>query len=198
MSLYRLNISLWHQSRTRECGWIFAGKKRKNNAFQLKSSFTLHSIVSTKLVWVVSWNKVITLHKTLPTTDICSIWHQKIRNSPSNNTRQSELATIHSWRHCACFPFCPASSLAHIKAYVDVVFGPRNGEESTYISVFCPGLKKGTVLLEGKGHLRARNYILRVLLCTELHFEGTFVRRIVIRRKKIIILLVQYSKHIFG
>ena len=51
-------------------------------------------------------------------------------------------------------------------------------------AVFCPGLKKGTVLLEGKGHFRARNYILRALVCAELHFEGTFVRRIVIRRKK--------------
>ena len=64
--------------------------------------------------------------------------------------------------------------------------------------VFCPGLKKGTVLLEGKGHFRARNYILRALLHAELHFEGTFVRGIVIRRKKMIILLVQYSNHIFG
>ena len=44
--------------------------------------------------------------------------------------------------------------------------------------VFCPGLKKGTVLLEGKGHFRARNYILRALLRAELHFEGTFVRGI--------------------
>ena len=52
-------------------------------------------------------------------------------------------------------------------------------------SVFCPGLKKGTVLLEGKGHFRARNYILRALLRAELHFEGTFVRGIVIRRKKL-------------
>ena len=46
-------------------------------------------------------------------------------------------------------------------------------------TVFCPGLKKGTVLLEGKGHFRARNYILRALLRAELHFEGTFVRGIV-------------------
>ena len=65
-------------------------------------------------------------------------------------------------------------------------------------AVFCPGLKKGMVLPEGKGHFRARNYILRALLRAELHFEGTFVRGIVIRRKKIIILLVQYSNHIFG
>ena len=65
-------------------------------------------------------------------------------------------------------------------------------------AVFCPGLKKGTVLLEGKGHFRARNYILRALLRAELHYEGTFVRGIVIRRKKFIILLVQYSNHIFG
>ena len=65
--------------------------------------------------------------------------------------------------------------------------------------MFCPGLKKGTVLLEGKGHFRARNYILRAVLRAELHFEGTFVHGIVrIRRKKIIILLVQYSSHIFG
>ena len=66
-----------------------------------------------------------------------------------------------------------------------------NTECNGYMSVFCPGLKKGTVLLEGKGHFRARNYILRALLHAELHFEGTFVRGIVIRRKKIIILLVQ-------
>ena len=45
--------------------------------------------------------------------------------------------------------------------------------------MFCPGLKKGTVLLEGKGHFRARNYILRALLRAELHFEGTFVCGIV-------------------
>ena len=30
-------------------------------------------------------------------------------------------------------------------------------------SVFCPGLKKGTVLLEEKGHFCSRNYILRAL-----------------------------------
>ena len=64
--------------------------------------------------------------------------------------------------------------------------------------VFCPGLKKGTMLFEGKGHFRARNYILRALLRAELHFVGTFVRGIVMRRKQIIILLVQYSNHIFG
>ena len=46
------------------------------------------------------------------------------------------------------------------------------------------------MLLEGKGHFRARNYILRALLRAELHFEGTFVRGIVIRRKKILILLI--------
>ena len=55
---------------------------------------------------------------------------------------------------------------------------------ATY-AVFCPGLKKGTVLLEGKGHFRARNYILRALLRAELHFEGTFVHGIVTRRKKL-------------
>ena len=65
-------------------------------------------------------------------------------------------------------------------------------------TVFCPGLKKDTVLLEGKGHFRVRNYILRALLHTELHFEGTFVRGIVIMRKKMVILLVQCSNHIFG
>ena len=43
------------------------------------------------------------------------------------------------------------------------------------------------MLLEGKGHFRARNYILRALLRAELHFEGTFVHGIVIRRKQIII-----------
>ena len=63
-------------------------------------------------------------------------------------------------------------------------------------AVFCPGLKKGAVLLEGKGHFHMRNYILRSLLRAELHFEGTFVHGIVIRRKKIIILLVQYSNRI--
>ena len=47
-----------------------------------------------------------------------------------------------------------------------------------HCAVFCPGLKKGTLLLEGKGHFCARNYILRELLRAELHFEGTFVRGI--------------------
>ena len=56
--------------------------------------------------------------------------------------------------------------------------------------MFCPGLKKGTVLLKGKGHFRARNYILKALLRAELHFEGTFVRGIVIKRKQILILLI--------
>ena len=68
------------------------------------------------------------------------------------------------------------------------------------IVTFCNTLFKivQTSVLEGEGHFRARNYILRVLLRAELHFEGTFVRGIVIRRKTIIILLVQYSNHIFG
>ena len=43
-------------------------------------------------------------------------------------------------------------------------------------TVFCPGLKKGTVLLKGQGHFCVRNYILRALLRTKLHFGGTFVR----------------------
>ena len=30
-------------------------------------------------------------------------------------------------------------------------------------TVFCPGLKKGMVLLEEKGHFCSRNYILRAL-----------------------------------
>ena len=30
-------------------------------------------------------------------------------------------------------------------------------------AVFCPGLKKGMVLLEEKGHFCSRNYILRAL-----------------------------------
>ena len=42
-------------------------------------------------------------------------------------------------------------------------------------TVSCPGLEKGTLLLEGKGHFRTRNHILRALLRAELHFEGTFV-----------------------
>ena len=74
----------------------------------------------------------------------------------------------------------------------------KRPRQNTAYTVFCPGLKKGTVLLEGKGHFRARNYILRALLRAELHYEGTFVHGIIIRRKKIIILLVQYSNHIFG
>ena len=51
-------------------------------------------------------------------------------------------------------------------------------------AAFCPGLEKGTVLLEGKGHFRARNHIFRALLRAELHFEATFVRRIVIKENK--------------
>ena len=48
-------------------------------------------------------------------------------------------------------------------------------------AVFCPGLKKGTVLLEGKGHFSARisfwghfstrNFILRAVSCSELLIE---------------------------
>ena len=38
--------------------------------------------------------------------------------------------------------------------------------------VFCPGLKKGMVLLEEKGHFCLRNYILRALLRAELFSEG--------------------------
>ena len=49
-----------------------------------------------------------------------------------------------------------------------------------YHSVFCPGLKKGTVLLEEKGHVCSRNYILRALSCAKLHFEGTFARKIIL------------------
>ena len=41
------------------------------------------------------------------------------------------------------------------------------------ITVFCPGLKKGMVLLEEKGHFCSRNYILRALSCAKLFYEGT-------------------------
>ena len=40
--------------------------------------------------------------------------------------------------------------------------------------MFCPGLEKGTVLVEEKGHVCSRNYILRALSRTELFSEGTF------------------------
>ena len=36
-------------------------------------------------------------------------------------------------------------------------------EQGRY-TVFCPGLKKGMLLLEEKGHFCSRNYILRALL----------------------------------
>ena len=45
-------------------------------------------------------------------------------------------------------------------------------------TVFCPGLKKGMVLLAEKGHFCSRNYILRALSHAKLHFEGTFAREI--------------------
>ena len=48
------------------------------------------------------------------------------------------------------------------------------------IAVFCPGLKKGMVLLAEKGHFCSRNYILRALLRAKLHFEGTFAREIIL------------------
>ena len=38
--------------------------------------------------------------------------------------------------------------------------------------MFCPGLKKGMVLLEEKGHFCSRNYILMALLRAELFSEG--------------------------
>ena len=88
--------------------------------------------------------------------------------------------------------------MIHTNYSLLALFIPDTRQVNIPMSVFCPGLKKGTVLLEGKGHFRARNYILRALLRAELHYEGTFVRGIVIRRNKIIILLVQYSNHIFG
>ena len=40
-------------------------------------------------------------------------------------------------------------------------------------TVFCPGLKKGMVLLEEKGHFCSRNYILRALSRAKLFYEGT-------------------------
>ena len=40
------------------------------------------------------------------------------------------------------------------------------------IAVFCPGLKKGMVLIEEKGHICSRNYILRALSRAKLHFKG--------------------------
>ena len=39
-------------------------------------------------------------------------------------------------------------------------------------TVFCPGLKKGMVLLEEKGHFCSRNYILRALS----HARNYFLR----------------------
>ena len=39
-------------------------------------------------------------------------------------------------------------------------------------AVFCPGLKKGMVLLEEKGHFCSRNYILRALSHAESFSEG--------------------------
>ena len=41
-----------------------------------------------------------------------------------------------------------------------------------HISVFDPGLKKGMVLFEEKGHFCSRNYILRALSRAELFSEG--------------------------
>ena len=40
-------------------------------------------------------------------------------------------------------------------------------------AVFCPGLKKGMVLLEEKGHFCSRNYILRALSRAEIFSEDT-------------------------
>ena len=45
--------------------------------------------------------------------------------------------------------------------------------------LFCPGLKKGMVLLGEKGHFCSRNYILSALSRAKLHFKGTFVRGII-------------------
>ena len=39
-------------------------------------------------------------------------------------------------------------------------------------------------LLAGKGNFRAQNSILRALLHSEFHFEGTFLRVIVINKNK--------------
>ena len=39
--------------------------------------------------------------------------------------------------------------------------------------VFLPGLKRGKVLISGKGTFCARSIILRALLCVIFHFEGT-------------------------
>ena len=50
--------------------------------------------------------------------------------------------------------------------------------------MFCPALKKGTVLFKGKGHFHTRNYVLRALLRAKLHFGGTFVSGIVIKENK--------------
>ena len=46
-------------------------------------------------------------------------------------------------------------------------------ERLTPPTVFCPGLKKGMVLLEEKGHFCSRNYILRALSRGELFYEDT-------------------------
>ena len=58
----------------------------------------------------------------------------------------------------------------------DLLFSPSS---DTHTAVFCPGLKKGMVLLEEKGHCCSRNYILRELLFAKLHFKGTFARGII-------------------
>ena len=48
-----------------------------------------------------------------------------------------------------------------------------NFKNMVIMSVFCPGLKKGMVLLEEKGHFCSRNYILRALSRAKLFYEGT-------------------------
>ena len=47
---------------------------------------------------------------------------------------------------------------------------PGRPEMRTLRSVFWPGLKNDTVLLEGKGHFRACNYILRGTIACGIAF----------------------------
>ena len=68
----------------------------------------------------------------------------------------------------------------HFYHHGDTICPPKSGYVTTKLhgtstcqTVFCPGLKKGMVLLEEKGHFCLRNYILRALSRAELFSEGT-------------------------
>ena len=54
----------------------------------------------------------------------------------------------------------------------DTIRGPQMFLLGYLFAVFCPGLKKGMVLLEEKGHFCSRNYILRALSRAKLFYEG--------------------------